>query len=301
MTSEATNGTVAAPDLPPRPMSRLALTWLTLAVLAGGSAVASNAFAIRDRLLGTALPDPVAPVNNRDAAQATPDSAERLTLRSAPWWQKVTTLQGTGRTTSKPFTIDRGAVDWRVTSSCDAGHLVVRSPAETRPLIDADCPRAVGHSNRRGTTRLEVSADGPWSLEVAQRIDTPLVEPPLTEMTAPDAKVVAAGSFYKVDRVGAGNVTIYEDADGGYSVRLEDFWVTPKSALQLRLSTAESPRSTREYLDGQSQILATMDVTAGSLNYLPPGGVDPPRFRSVVIWSPLDNHVYAAASLEPVS
>ena len=42
-----------------------------------------------------------------------------------------------------------------------------------------------------------------------------------------------------------------------------------------------------------------MDVTAGSLNYVAPGGVDPPAFRSVVVWSPLDKLVYAAAPLEP--
>jgi hypothetical protein len=274
----------------------MALTALTAVVVIG-----SNAFSVRDRLLGTALPDAVLPATSRSADQPAQAAVERTTLRSAPWWQVVTTLEGTGPTTSEPFTIDRRAVDWRLTSSCAAGHLVVRSPDVPRPLLDAECPQGVGHSDRKGSTRLEVSADGPWSLEVAQRIDTPLVEPPLPAMTAPGATVVASGSFYKVDRVGAGNVRIYEQADGRYSVRLEAFWVTPKSSLQLRLSTAESPRTTKEYLASDSQLLATMDVTAGSLNYLPPGGVDPPEFRSVVVWSPSDNHVYAAAPLEPLT
>ncbi|HUP70082.1 MAG TPA: hypothetical protein VM142_09750 [Acidimicrobiales bacterium] len=282
-----------------RPVSRPILTGLTLAALAAGSIVGSNAFAIRDRLLGTALPDPVAPATSREAGQRT--SGERLTLRSAPWWQIVTTLEGTGSTMSKPFTIDHRAVDWRVTSSCDNGHLVVASPGEARPLVDSECPKSVGHSNRKGSTRLEVSADGAWTIEVAQRMDIPLVEPPRPAMTASGAKALATGSFYKVDRVGAGEVTIYEEPDGGYSVRLEDFWVTPKSSLQLRLSTAERPRSTKEYLSGDSQILSVMDVTAGSINYVPPVGVDPVEFRSVVIWSPLDNHVYAAATLEAVA
>ena len=277
------------------------VTWLALTALVAGAVVGSNTFSIRDRLLGTALPAPVAPATSRDAGQPTPGGVERTTLRSAPWWQIVTTLEGTGSTTSEPFTIDGRAVDWRVTSSCDAGHLVVRSREQPRPLLDAACPQGVGHSDRRGSMRLEVSADGPWSLEVAQRIDTPLVEPPLPGMTAPGATALAAGSFYKVDRVGAGKVTIYDQADGRYSVRLEDFWVSPRSSLQLRLSTAESPRTTEEYLGGRSQILATMDVTAGSLNYIPPTGVDPPGFRSVVIWSPSDNQVYAAAPLEPLS
>lgn len=284
-----------------RPVSRRILTGLTLAALAAGSVVGSNAFAIRDRLLGTALPDPVAPATSREAGQSTPDSVEPLTLRSAPWWQIVTTFEGTGSTISKPFTIDHRAVDWRVTSSCSDGHLLVTSPTEARPLVDAKCPGGVGYSNRKGSTRLAVRADGPWTIEVAQRIDTPLVEPPMPAMRAAGAKALATGSFYKVDRVGAGKVTIYQEADGGYSVRLEDFWVTPKSSLQLRLSTAERPRSTKEYLSRESQMLAVIDVTAGSMNYVPPVGVDPGDFQSVVIWSPLDNHVYAAATLEAVS
>lgn len=299
--SQAADRTVVAQTAPPRPMGRRILTWLALAALAAGAVVGSNAFAIRELLLGTALPDPVIPATSRDAGLSTTTSEKRIALRSAPWWQVVTTLEGTGSTTSKPFTIDRKAVDWRVTMSCDSGHMVVRSPGETRPLVDAECPQGVGYSDRTGSTRVEVSADGRWSLEVAQRIEVPMVEPPLPEMTAPGATAVATGSFYKVDRVGAGTVTIYERADGRYSVRLEDFWVTPKSALQLRLSAVASPRTTKEYLDAESQILATLDATAGSLNYLPPGGVDPPGFRSVVVWSPLDKHVYAAASLEPVT
>lgn len=296
--SQATNGAGAAIEAR-RPVSRRILTGLSLAVLAAGSIVGSNAFAIRDRMLGTALPDPVAPATSREAGQST--SLERLALRSAPWWQIVTILEGTGTTMSKSFTVDHRAIDWRVTASCNNGQLVVTPSGEARPLVDAECPNGVGHSNRKGSTRLEVIADGAWTIEVAQRIDIPLVEPLLPAMTAAGAKTLATGYFYKVDRVGAGKVTIYEQADDGYSVRLEDFWVTPKSSLQLRLSTVERPRSTREYLSGESQILAVVDVTAGSMNYVPPVGVDPVKFRSVVIWSPLDNSVYAAATLEAVS
>lgn len=280
-------------------VSRVAGRIVALTALAAGAVVGSNSFDVRDRLLGTSLPAPVAPATSRDDGQPSPGGAKRTTLRSAPWWQVVTTLHGAGSTTSMPFTIDDRAVDWRVTSSCAAGHLVVRSPGQPRPLVDADCPQGAGQSDRTGPTRLEVSADGPWSLEVAQRIDTPLVEPPLPAMTAPGTTALAAGSFYKVDRVGAGRVTIYDQADSRYSVRLENFWVSPKASLQLRLSSAESPQTTAEYLGARSQLLAAMDVTAGSLNYVAPAGVDPAGFRSVVIWSPLDNHVYAAARLGP--
>lgn len=278
---------------------RQALSWLAVAALGAGAVVASNRFALRDRLLGTALPEPVAPATGRVADPAAPRPAPRMALRSAPWWQTVATLSGTGNTTSAAFTIDRRAIDWRVTWSCPAGRLRVGLPGQDRPLVDARCPEGVGHADRTGSTRLEVGADGPWRLEVAQRVETPLVEPPLAAMTAPGTSALASGSFYKVDRVGAGRLTLYEQADGGYSVRLEDFWVTPRTALQLRLSTAPSPRTSEEYLGARSQLLAVLDVTAGSLNYSAPVGVDPTGFRSVVVWSPSDNSAFAAARLEP--
>ncbi|MGH3848526.1 MAG: DM13 domain-containing protein [Pseudonocardiaceae bacterium] len=174
----------------------------------------------------------------------------------------------------------------------------MRAPGFTRALVDGDCPQGVGHADRTGPTRLEVTADGPWRVEVAQRIDFPLVELPLASMTAPTTAVLASGSFYKVDKVGVGKVRIFED-EAGYSVRLEDFWVTPKTALQLRFSTAESPKTSAEYLSSRSQLLSVLDVTSGSLNYVAPNGVDPEGFRSVVIWSPSENSVYSAARLEP--
>lgn len=302
--SQATFGTVAPPPAATasgrsgRPVSK----WLAVVVLAVAAVVGSNTFSIRDRLLGSALPDPVAPATSRVTGdRAASGHPERTSLRSAQWWQTVTTMEGTGSAPSVPFSIDAQASEWRVTWSCAAGHLQVREPGRSQPLVDAPCPQGVGHANRTGATSLEVTADGPWRLEVAQRIDTPLVEPPLAAMTAPGTKVVGTGSLYKVDKVGAGRVTIYDQADGRSTVRLDDFWVTPSTSLQLRLSTAASPQTTRDYLSSESQLLSVLDVTAGSLNYTAPAGVDPPGFRSVVIWNPSENSVYAAARLEQAS
>jgi len=290
-----------APTSAPRRTGQGILTWLGLVALAVAAVVGGNIFSVRDRLVGSALPAAVPPVTSRVSTATTGAKAPRPTaLRSTPWWQVVTTLEGSAATTSGPFTIDRRAIQWRVTWTCSAGHLLVRGP-ESEPVVDGACPQGTGFSSRTGTTTLEVRADGPWRLEVAQRIDTPLVEPPLPAMTAPATATVAAGSFRKVDKTGAGRVTIFSQADGAYSVRLEDFWVTPKPSLQLRLSPTRSPHSSREYLAARSQLLAVLDVTAGSLNYVAPVGVDPAEFQSVVIWSPADNSAYAAASLAPAS
>lgn len=278
---------------------RQVVTWLGLAALIASAAVGSNMFSVRDRLLGSALPEPVRPVGSRVAgAEAGSIVAEPTALRSAPWWQDVTTIEGLEATTSS-FTVERSAIQWRVTSSCESGRLLVRVPGEPRALIDAACSETiVAYGNRTGATTVEVSADGPWRLQVAQQIDTPLVEPPLPGMTSPGATAIATGTFYKLDRTAVGRVTIFDQADGRYTVRLDDFFVSPDAQLQLRLSTAEEPKTSAEYLAGRSQLLTVLDVTAGSLNYLPPVGVDPTEFRSVVIWRPPTNSAFAAATLE---
>lgn len=302
--SQATLETWAPPPAATGPgrSRRPVVTWLAVAALAVAAVFGSNAFSIRDRLLGSALPDPVAPVASRSVGHpAASGQLERTSLRSAPWWQAVTTVEGPAGAATVPFSVDPRASEWRVTWSCAAGRLLVREPGRSQPLIDAPCPQGVGHGTRTGATSLEVSADGPWRLEVAQRIDTPLVEPPLPAMRAPDTRVVGTGTFYKLDKVGAGRVTLYDQADGRYSVRLDDFWVTSNASLQLRLSTAESPKTTEEYLSSRSQLLTLLDVTAGSLNYTAPTGVDAAGFRSVVVWNPSESSAYAAAPLEPPS
>lgn len=294
-----TVGVGRADDAPGRSPARLVASWLAILALVGGAVLGSNVFSVRDRLFASAVPDLVAPASSRVIGAAAGAAAPAGTsVRSAPWWQTVTTLEGAGRTTSPPFTIDRRAIQWRVTWSCSSGHLLVRSSGEPQPVVDAACSQGTGFGERRGTSNLEVTADGPWRLEIAQRIDIPLVEPQLPGMTAPGTTVVAQGTFYKVDRVGAGTLTIYSQADGRYAVRLDDFFVSPNTHLQLRLSTARHPRSSADHLAARSQLLAQLDVTAGSLNYIPPVGLDPTEFASVVIWCPPTNSAYAAADLK---
>lgn len=289
-------------DVAQKPIGGQVFAWLGVAVLAAAAMIGSNVSSIRDRIVGSALPEPVVPVTSRVVSE-TPAGVtpERTALRSAPWWQTVTVLEGTGTTELAPFNIDARAIQWRVTGSCGSGRLSVRSPQQAQFVVDAACPQAIGYGDQTGATTLEVKADGPWRLEIAQRIDSPLSEPPLATMAAAGTTTVATGSFYKLDQSGTGKLTIYSQADGRYSVRLQDFWVSPKSSLQLRLSTARSPQTSEEYLSGRSQLLASMDVTAGSLNYVAPSGVEPGDFQSVVIWSPSTNSAYAAAILKLVA
>ncbi len=289
----------AAPTAPTASARRVIFGWVGLVVLVVSAVVASNTFSARDRLFGSAIPAATAPVASRDAFAPVGGAAAAPTkLRSQPWWQDATTLTGTGAARSAPFTIGASAIQWRATASCPSGRVVVRTPKQTEPLIDAACPQgAVAEASGTGPMRLDVKADGPWRVQIAQQIDAPLVEPPLAAMTASGARKTATGSFYNVDKTGKGTVAIYRQADGRYSLRLDHFFVSPTTDLEVRLSPRATPHSTKEFTSARSALVSTMDVTAGSLNYKLPTGVDPSRFGSVVIWCAATASAYAAAGL----
>ncbi|HEV2787589.1 MAG TPA: DM13 domain-containing protein, partial [Solirubrobacteraceae bacterium] len=136
---------------------------------------------------------------------------------------------------------------------------------------------------------------------IEQQVDVPLVEVPLPAMSAPGARSVLRGSFYRIDQVGRGRLTIYRLANGRYALRVADFYVTPNVDLEIRLSPLREPRTTREYLRAPARKIAPLNTTAGSMNFMLPAGVDPARYRSVVIWCPLITSAYAAATLERVN
>jgi len=278
------------------------LAWLGLIVLVATAIIGSNMFSVRDRLFGSAIPEPAAPAASRDAFQSVPTQSSAPTkLRSEPWWQDVASLRGTGTATTTQFTIDKSAIQWRARAGCESGRLVARAPGQAKPIVDTSCPPgAVGEGTGDGPMRVDVEAEGPWRLKVQQQIDAPLVEPPLTAMTAPGARKLATGTFYKVAKTGTGTVTMFRQPDGRTSLRLQRFFVSPTSDLEVRLSTSRTPRTSRDYVRSRSVRVAIMDVTAGSLNYTAPAGIDPSDFHSVVIWCAATREAYAAASLKVV-
>ena len=289
----------APPPASPRTRLRSGLAWFGLLVVVVGAVFGSNAFSVRDELLGSAVPPPAPVVDSRDAFTAVGDERTAQTkLRSQPWWQDVTTLRGTGPARSSAFTIVASAIQWRLKPSCTSGRIVVRVPGRTEPLVNRTCAQAtLTEATGSGPMRVAVQADGPWRLDVEQQIDAPLVEPPRPAMTAAGASRVARGSFYDVDRTGRGTVAVYRQADGRYSIRLDRFFVTPTFDLELRLSTHRAPRTTKDYLSARSKLVSILDVTAGSLNFSVPSGIDPADFDSVVIWCAATNNAYAAAEL----
>ena len=290
-------------SLPEGPAKR-GLAALGLVVLAASAGFGGNLFGVRDQVLGTGVPQarPAAESRAADgaAAAATAAQPQETLLRSQPWWQEVTVLRGDGATTTAPLTIDGGAIQWRATWVCRSGSLAVTAGSDSEPLVDEDCPgTGSGYSTATGATNLRVEADGPWELRIEQQIDVPLVEPPLPAMTAAGTVTQSSGSFYRMDQSVEGRVTIYRLADGGHALRLDDFFVTPNIDLEIRFSPLEAPRTNEEFMSAPSTLVAPLDITAGSMNFSVPPEVEPGDYRSVVIWCPLIDSAYAAATLTP--
>lgn len=292
-------------ESPPEASAKRVLTGLGLVVLAASAAFGGDLLGVRERLLGPTMPQPRPAAVSRaaDGVASTPATtapADETVLRSQPWWQDVAELQGDGPMTTAPFAIDGGAIQWRATGTCRSGRLVVRADRGSEPLVEADCPgTGAGYSTETGPTRLQVEASGSWELQVQQQLDVPLVEPPLPAMTAPGALTELTGSFYRMDQSATGAVTIYRLADGEHALRLDDFFVTPNIDLEIHLSPLEAPRTSEEFMSAPSAWIAPLDVTAGSMNFTVPPEVDPGEYRSVVIWCPLIDSAYAAATLTP--
>ncbi|HVL07285.1 MAG TPA: DM13 domain-containing protein [Acidimicrobiales bacterium] len=290
---------------PTTPPGQRALSVLGLVAVVASALVGGNFLGLRETLWGSESPEARPAALSRDAAEpasgpapAPAPAADQTVLRSQPWWQGLTKLEGRGSTTTSPFTVSQDALQWRAKWTCDTGRLLVRAPGQARPVVDAACPGAdTGYSIRKGAVSLQVSADGPWTMTIDQQLDLPLIEPPLPAMTAPDTKMVFTGSLYRMDQVGTGTLNIYQTADGRHLLRLESFFVTANIDLELRFSPLEAPRTTPQFMASPSVWAAPLDITAGSLNFTLPPDVDPAQFRSVVVWCPIIDSAYAAVTL----
>lgn len=94
-------------------------------------------------------------------------------------------------------------------------------------------------------------------------------------------------------------MTFYRLPDGRRALRLQDFYVTPNVDLEIRLSPLRMPHSARQFRSVRSELVHRLVVTVGSMNFVLPHGVEPTRYRSVVIWCENLSSAYAAATFEP--
>lgn len=239
------------------------------------------------------------------AAAAPPSSTTTTTPvregpRSAPRWETVTTLTGTGPLRTPAFEILADAIQWRVRWTCDTATLRVETdppPRRPKPLVDASCTAGNGtdHAIHTGVIALDVAATGAWEIIVDQQIDFPLDEPPLAGMEG--APVLGEGTFYDLENEGKGAARLYQMPDGSRALRFEDFEVTQNTDLFIWVSEHPGPQNSAEAVGSPYVQIANLRSTAGNQNYLLPADLPTDRALSIVIWCAPVSIAYAAAPL----
>ncbi|MDQ6846986.1 MAG: DM13 domain-containing protein [Candidatus Dormibacteraeota bacterium] len=265
---------------------------LVLLLVAAGVIYGGDFFGIRDRL--QPLPSQPAPLAHGVGAGG------QSILASTPYWQTVASLQGGAAFSTRTVIVSDGALQWRASWTCaQSGRLLVRDGASgSKALIDAGCPgRGTAFASVTGPVRLDIMASGPWQMTIEQQVDVPINQPPLAATTAAGATVASAGTFYGVDQQGRGTVTVYRLADNGYAVRLDNFYVTPNAALDIRFSTPAAPHNDTDVSSAPVAHIADLVATAGSMNFSVPPGVQPAHFGSITVWCVQLQTAYAAATL----
>lgn len=219
--------------------------------------------------------------------------------RSAARWETVTTFSGSGAFQTPEFAILPNAIQWRVRITCATGTLRINSdppPRRPAPVVDATCPKEdTGYSIVTGPVRMQIEATGTWKAVVDQQVDTPLEEPLLPGMT-PD-RVIAQGSFYKVEVRGEGTAKLYRLPDGKRILRFDNFQTGENTDLFVWLSEAPKPADSAEAVGTPHVEIANLKSTIGSQNYEIPASVPTEKIKSVVIWCEPVRIAYAAVAL----
>ena len=241
--------------------------------------------------------------DDRAPATTTPGGGAPTTAASGPRaaarWETVTTFNGSGPFQSPEFNILPGAIQWRVRYTCSTGAMRITSippPRRPAPVVDAACPKEdTGYSIVTGPVRISIEATGQWKAVVDQQVDTPLDEPLLPGMTP--ERVVASGSFYKVEVRGEGAAKLYRLPDGRRILRFENFQTGENTDLFVWLSEARRPMTSSEAVNAPYVEIANLKSTIGTQNYEIPASVPTEKIRSIVIWCQPVAIAYAAAGL----
>jgi hypothetical protein len=228
-----------------------------------------------------------------------PSDSAAARRQAAPRFEPIATLTGSGPAT-RAFTVTRGAIQWRARWRCERGplRLSATETAGRATVTRAACPRSGERSGvRTGRVALDIRTPGRWRVVVEQQVDTALHEPALAAMRAPDARVLARGRFYDIERFGRGQALLYELAGGRLALRLTGFVTSANTDLFVWLSSADGPRTTVAARRARHSVLAPLKSTLGEQNYLLPIGASAAEARSVVIWCEPVQIAYTAAVL----
>lgn len=281
----------ADPKARRRPLLLASLAMLVLLAACGGESDSSRAAAPAVRASG-------APVTAAPTTTAQPGDSRR----SQPYWVQVAEFNGSGDTTTEAFTISPGALQWRVFFHCQTGPFTALPLKDStqqlkRPLADGvGCEQeGKGFAVETGRFTLKITTPATWDIRVEQQVDTPLVEAPPPGIAS--AQTLGRTTFYGVDRKGEGTAILYKMPDGTQLIRLEDFFVTVNSDLEIRMSPLAAPKTTDEIARAPFSPVAPLKATLGSMNYPVPPNVDLTKFKSIVIWCEITHNAYSAAAL----
>lgn len=221
--------------------------------------------------------------------------------RAAPRWEPIAIMSGT-RPRARAIEVSKRAIQWRARWRCKRGKLalsVVPRPRSAPERPGGGCPgRGTAEWIQSGRQRLNVNATGRWRVVVEQQVDTPLKEAPLRAMTSKEAKVLARGTFYPIERRGKGRVALYRLPSGRLALRLEGFSTSSNTDLFVWVSKAARPRTTTAAVRSSHDQIAPLKSTLGSQNYVLPRSVKAGGVRSIVIWCEPVRIAYTAARLK---
>lgn len=273
---------------------------LALAAACGGGSSSPKA----GNTVPTRPPGSVSTVANNTGGFDTPPTTTAANARkSQPYWVPLSTFTGTGNTTTKSFTVDDASLQWRVSWHCDTAPFTVVSvnaagQESKRKLADAlTCPSdGQGFAADKGAQTLKVTSSGSWKLTVEQQVESPLIEPAPAALAS--AKVLGTATLYNVDKVGEGTAKIYQLPDGSKMIRLENFFVSINSDLEIRLSQLAAPKTTDEVEKAPFKTVAPLKATVGNMNYDVPADIDVSQYKSIVIWCEITRNAYAAATIK---
>jgi hypothetical protein len=134
---------------------------------------------------------------------------------------------------------------------------------------------------------------------LAEPVPAPESEQPMPALQSPT--IYATGDFVAIDAVrrASGTVTVYQQADGNWLIRLENFEVRNGPQLHLFLSAHAEPRTAEEVrAEGLGLDWGPLKGTAGNQNYAMPAGFNMGSVRSVVIFALPYGDVFSTATLE---
>ncbi len=110
-------------------------------------------------------------------------------------------------------------------------------------------------------------------------------------------RVIASGSFYKVEVRGEGTAKLYRMPDGRRILRFEGFATGENTDLFVWLSEAARPQNSATAVNTPYVEIANLKSTLGSQNYEIPASLPTEKIRSIVIWCQPVAIAYAAAAL----